>query len=356
MRRIGVINGLRGIAILIVIFHHLFAPYHLPLLPEPKLLGLLPLRPFAFMSAGFPAVMLFFVLSGFVLALPYTRGERDFVSGKDVFRFYRHRALRLLPLYWCVVIAVLLYVAPPHPYYDAFFLMTGLGVFHPGLWEPSYYVIFWSIQVELWLSILFPALWYLLQRVGIHRFAWCTVFGSLLVRCAPYIFQLPDVIRHMQHSVLGIVDAFALGMAVAAWFARGAQVRSLAIPIVSLTYIWVGLSLHETVKVEEMPYLLAFVPTLYVAGGALLLAWIVTSSSQILCLCLGNRPLQLVGMMCYSLYLLHILIGSQVYPMKDARHALLYVVILFTVSLMTYRFIEFPTKNWRQLVPEKAMH
>jgi peptidoglycan/LPS O-acetylase OafA/YrhL len=100
--KIGAVNGLRGVAILMVVLHHLFIPYA----------GRYPLHPgeidpnglFAtFITDAWLGVNIFFVLSGFVLYLP-CRLERRKIEGLADFRtFYQHRAQRLLPLYFIVV-------------------------------------------------------------------------------------------------------------------------------------------------------------------------------------------------------------------------------------------------------------
>src|SRR5205085_9108025 len=55
-----------------------------------------------FLRTGFTGVSLFFILSAFLLSLPFLERAR---AGRriDVRRFYARRALRILPLYWFVV-------------------------------------------------------------------------------------------------------------------------------------------------------------------------------------------------------------------------------------------------------------
>ncbi len=66
--RLAEINGLRGIAILAVVWHHLsFA-----LVPTPPHLWGMPTEPVLW--NGWMGVNLFFILSGFVLYLPYAMG------------------------------------------------------------------------------------------------------------------------------------------------------------------------------------------------------------------------------------------------------------------------------------------
>ena len=50
------------------------------------------------MNNCWQAVNLFFVLSGFSLAIPYLTGDKSLMSKKDILGFYQRRAKRLLPL------------------------------------------------------------------------------------------------------------------------------------------------------------------------------------------------------------------------------------------------------------------
>jgi peptidoglycan/LPS O-acetylase OafA/YrhL len=90
---------LRGIAIVLVVLFHADG---LVRFPFGNTLGMWvsPLR--ALMLGGHTGVSLFFVLSGFLLALPFL-AEVDGRRRVDRLTFYRRRALRILPLYWAVL-------------------------------------------------------------------------------------------------------------------------------------------------------------------------------------------------------------------------------------------------------------
>ena len=53
-------------------------------------------QPLFFLSYGWIGVQLFFVLSGFVLYLPFARGRAKLETGADWKKFYLRRAARLL--------------------------------------------------------------------------------------------------------------------------------------------------------------------------------------------------------------------------------------------------------------------
>ena len=115
--RIGFTNGLRGLSILAVIYHHMFAE-RTPAGTGAIRVGGLTLLPYAPLANGFLGVNLFFILSGFVLYLPYASGRRTMARGEDYRRFYVHRFQRIMPLYYLFVAVALVTVAPPSAIVD----------------------------------------------------------------------------------------------------------------------------------------------------------------------------------------------------------------------------------------------
>ena len=89
MKKINNIQSLRGIAVLFVVFLHLF-------IVENKYSGFDTLLPDVFQFGNF-GVDLFFVISGFVM-VTVTQGK--FQNVKQSLRFLYHRLTRIYPLYW----------------------------------------------------------------------------------------------------------------------------------------------------------------------------------------------------------------------------------------------------------------
>ena len=143
------LTGLRGVAAIYVMFHHYF-------------LGL-PFHPGgdAFLAHGYLAVDLFFVLSGFVLALNYAE---IFEGGFSLVRyrtFLERRLARVYPLYCVLTLLAAALVAlgwldwrsPLHPLVallrNCFMIQVwNLG---PSLDPPA-----WSISAEWFAYLLFP--------------------------------------------------------------------------------------------------------------------------------------------------------------------------------------------------------
>ena len=156
-RHIDSLDGLRGIAILLVFFFH-----YLPRNPYNPLSWLA--------SIGWSGVDLFFVLSGFLITgiLYDTRESNNF------FRvFYARRALRLFPLYFFAVGIVLLVAALLHtamswvaiPFYiygaNIMLLVKG-GV--PDFTPYFQCIHFWSLSLEEQFYSLWPLVVFFVQK------------------------------------------------------------------------------------------------------------------------------------------------------------------------------------------------
>jgi peptidoglycan/LPS O-acetylase OafA/YrhL len=90
---------LRGVAIALVVLFHADG---LVRFPFRNTKGMWPPLPLALVFGGHTGVSLFFVLSGFLLALPFL-AEADGERRVDRRVYYRKRALRILPIYWAVL-------------------------------------------------------------------------------------------------------------------------------------------------------------------------------------------------------------------------------------------------------------
>lgn len=92
------LESVRGIAVLLVFAFHVDGYVRYPFTVQPGT----PLA-LAFVRAGHTGVDLFFVLSGFLLSLPFLT---DGAGGRRVVirEYFMRRALRILPLYWVAVL------------------------------------------------------------------------------------------------------------------------------------------------------------------------------------------------------------------------------------------------------------
>lgn len=158
-RRLPALDGVRAIAILLVI------PHNLNLITEPD--GWFAHAMVSFLDRGWIGVQLFFVLSGFLITglLLDARGAANYYAS-----FFARRALRVLPLYY-VTLIVLFVVLPAMGWFPAslprhagselsywFFVTNWYEPFHQGDGSMPH---FWSLAVEEQFYLIWP---FLLRR------------------------------------------------------------------------------------------------------------------------------------------------------------------------------------------------
>jgi peptidoglycan/LPS O-acetylase OafA/YrhL len=357
MVRLGYINGLRGLAILAVVWHH-FALGLLSAGPPLVIFGTA-FQPVPILMELWKGVDLFFILSGFVLYLPFVAGERRMAERQDASRFYRRRAQRLLPLFLFTFLIVYC-MQHRYPVTSPRFYMELLGV--PSLlfqfgnlgFQPPSFGPLWSIGVELLFSIVFPLLIILRGRYSLASMVAAALAISLVAQFSLYFF----VWRSFQGGLPQHLFNFVIGMSACEVMQRPLVFRRIIgavgrlAPVLPLGIILSLLMLD--VKGETALHIAGNVLFSLSAGG--LVVALGTGKMPVLRALLEVRGLQLIGAMCYSIYLWHLPILFGLFPGFPAidwhgfvPFAPLYLALVFTVAALSYRYIEFPKADFRSL-------
>ena len=362
--KLSVINGLRGWAILVVMFGHLFGAYFDPASPISVLApqSMSPLRLLSFGGLGVP---LFFIVSGFVLFLPYVMGKREMTTRAALGTYYRRRAARLLPLYYLVVIVCLLFNQDPDLTDPKFFKQV-IGALTAGYcfsnhgFEPFINGPLWSLSVEVWFSVLFPLFVVVAVRYGVARLLIATllislasrVLGTNLLAAAADGAYLP-----LARGLPAHLDEFAIGMVLASLHHHGHLARHAAQagPAVAGGILLIVLAVSWQAYVPVAQVLPVF-QSLYQLGLVLLVAGLLAAPDAWSALPFTNRPIQVMGMMCYSLYLWHVPLRTPIFhalyaPMDHLAVTLpVYAALVAAIAGLSYRYIEFGrTADWRSL-------
>lgn len=225
------LDGLRGLAILLVIPHNINA------FDGTKDFEKIP----AIVShAGWIGVQIFFVLSGFLITSQLLRdqGATNYFSS-----FYMRRVLRIFPLYYLALV-VGLFLVPhlmtlPPDKLQSFSHAPWLWVFLNNWTQPfsdSVYLFshFWSLAVEEQFYLIWPVVVMLCAR-GVRLLQVCIALTlvALLCRYLAISMHLPEYAAYM--LTVCRIDALAIGAA-AAW-AMPHVSQSLRNPRVA-THIW----------------------------------------------------------------------------------------------------------------------
>jgi peptidoglycan/LPS O-acetylase OafA/YrhL len=182
--RIPELNGIRGIAILLVLFVHLTV-----ILPESA--GARALLRVAI--GGWAGVELFFVLSGFLITgiLADTVGKPGFLRS-----FYARRALRILPLYYLVTIISFVVLPLIETSKSARFATVGddqiwywlmlpnVAIAHASGFRHGIMDVTWSVAIEEHFYLVWPVMLLLLKGRGRVIFCASVFAASLALRSA----------------------------------------------------------------------------------------------------------------------------------------------------------------------------
>ena len=315
-------------------------------------------------SSGFLGVNLFFVLSGFVLYLPYATGARRIDEAGAVGRFFRHRMRRLYPLYLFVTIVSLLFVLVNPTIRQlviwAILHVTVLFPFHPKTFLPSANWVMWSLGLEFWFSALFPVLVWLARRYSIATVLAASVGLGIVVRAIGYADVLPSLrsgadTYFLSNSVAGRLDDFVFGMLAADRFVKrgprgnigvGVRLAVAAVLTVIVFHLWALWTRRAIPIVSASLFSLPL-------NIAMTLVILEVARFRVLRTALESWGLRLLGMMCYSIYLWHGIVLARFGETSStvAGYATCLSAILL-LSWFTYRYIEFShVKSFRDVLP-----
>jgi peptidoglycan/LPS O-acetylase OafA/YrhL len=257
--RLTSLDGLRGLAALVVMVHHVVLA-GVPILAAAYVAGshgalpgwadLLVHSPLHLLWAGEEFVLVFFALSGFVLTMPTVRG-----GALSPARYYPHRLLRLYgPVWAAILFAVVVRSLVPHEAVPgaSWWLNAHQEAVSPWQLQHDGTLVFgtggfaatsvlWSLRWEVLFSLFLPVFLLIGKRTRGMPWAVAGVAFAVLALSGGH-----DSPRYMPAFLLGSLMAFeidrlrALGARLAAPTVANRTVKALlvAVCIVSMTAVW----------------------------------------------------------------------------------------------------------------------
>lgn len=320
------IQGIRALAVLLVIFHHFF-PDQLP--------------------GGFIGVDIFFVVSGFIITSIMVESSENRWS-RFLVDFYARRIRRILPSALLVIT-----VSTLSAYYllgsitgsdtalDGIFASLFLANLHFNSQAIDYFASalpqpilqhYWSLSIEEQFYLCWPVLFFFARSSRVRKY---------LIIIVTFVSLSFALIQAMQNSPTAYFSTFSrvweLGLgAILAIFHL--QMKSQILSYFALSAL-IGLSFALTSSFDFL-VVPSFIVTLFT------IAILITSHSNRL---LSSQVMGWIGDRSYTLYLVHWPLIQVAFLFKgaalDLTEKVILLVLLFALSALIFRFYENPLRH-----------
>jgi len=347
LEHVDSVDSLRGIATLSVFIFHMWSMSQ----PEKDVF-----RPWFFLFAGHEAVILFYVLSGFVLTLSYEKKKPLYIQ------YFIWRLFRIYPAYYfCMVIEIIMFLLiNPTPlnnytkwfnghfstiqlnlktFYDIFFLVT-----NP---ESQVNGVIWSLVYEVIISTLILPLFWKIKTNRTLIFIGC---GYILFFFLRQVIHIDNVI--LDHSLYFSVF-FYMGYLVFHFLDRLFYISTAKLlPLFLLCYASIYFTFgHSPFDKATIRDFLTGIASVYF----ICLALYSDSARKFLKI----KILRFYGRISYSFYLFHICVMySAVYLLKNIFPLWVIIGLIFIittgVSYLVYRMIEKPFIRFGRIIAAKV--
>lgn len=339
---IPVLDGLRGVAILLVMAYH-FGPL---------------------ISWGWMGVDLFFVLSGFLI----TKSLCSFpINGANLLIFFKNRFLRIAPAYY-LVIAVFFMLVP-----QVYSLAEGAAfkelqqnqwvfwLYQVDVWyaffgwpEMIYLVPFWSLSVEFKFYLLWPLVLYLIQHLKSRNrelILLAIIAIAVLFRVSgDHFMNFASDFRYV--FFLSRLDSFAIGALLYMKYQQRQQAGKygtivLAAIVIFLVICFLGFDWDGAFS-HPFIHMVGF--TFIAAGWAILVGRVLMKPTGFYHF-FSSTPLRTIGKYSYSIYLIHYPVWLLVIKLDFAVpiSALISFVVSIFLGGMSYHLVEKPFLRMKKL-------
>jgi len=329
LKYLHLLTGLRGFAALIVFISHAADKGYIP-----KVFG------WGFGQIG---VMLFFVLSGFLMSHLYIQKEVNYVN---IRRYAIARIARVVPLF--LLALCLSYLISNFIYPDFTYNFDNNAEFFRALFFIHAPYVFWTIPTEIQFYFVFVIFWWLYQK---RVSPWVLGLFMALTMLPSIIFyalyqKLPEVFSAYSY-------AFFIGVVTALLYRHLKDNKSI-----QQVANWAGLpfAILLFINLPDLKLALGIASdNVYLRTWADPSSWIIVYGLFICALYgskslafLGWKPFVFIGEISYGLYLLHYPLVEhinipQIGPMGNL---LLAFALTVMIAYLSFRFFEKPVSQW----------
>ena len=361
------VDGLRFVAIMAVVLYHAHTFFFEN--PIPKSISWQPSFEWLNFAIGHGwfGVQVFFVISGFVLALPFVKHHSRGARAVDLKNYYTRRVVRIgVPYYLALSLGLLTNVLGDMNLWEGLQrygagLLYSHGLLYNGQLNPILFVS-WTLEIEVQFYLLAP----LLCMVFRFRQQWLRTLALLAG-----IWGIQTLSGHLNlhftsplwsHSIIGQLQFFLAGILLGdiyinQWQDRPASCRA--------KLVWDALGVLAWLSI---PFALNLSGSHAWLAILLFLAFSCVLRGSLLKRALSLPLVTSIGGMCYSVYLFH---GAVLYagfynfilPVFSVEKGnwpfnLIPLTIITVLSVascgLAYKWVEKPTMNWGKKKPVKG--
>jgi len=358
--RYPALDSLRAIAAIIVMTHHymILFPQLYPYQQKGSsaLIRSITFSPLHFFWAGYEAVVLFFILSGFVLALPHL-DKKKIEYGPFIIK----RIFRIYPPYLLAMAAALALsqtlARQEVRVLSSWFNEAWLGFSPSQLWQYALLIgplslehnsVIWSLKIEMLVCLVFPFLFF----GGVRLKPRAAAAAILLTFTAGFYLakiNLPGIGRPMFLRAFGF---FLAGVILAryrepltasyAGLSRIAKALLLASAVFGFCVCWYH---YQPGMHKHLGFI--FDHVVMTASSAIFIIAVLAEGKNSF---LNWRPLRALGRISYSVYLYHVIILLGLVHLLHGKLSLwgilpLSMTVTLGIAAFSYRLIEIPSAN-----------